>query len=286
MESIKELRAKCQTVHKGDFSAELVRRVSIYITWLLIPTGISANGVSILNIFIAALSGLAFSFGTLIAYSSGILLFVLNTILDGVDGEIARYRKQSSLTGLFLDRINSVFVYPSVFWGIAVGAASNYYLEATWILCLGFLAAWGFLALRLIKTSIDSTLIDALTLEKARIDESTKTISSSSAYLTLSEYLRKQSKWYLNVVDFILIRQPGVCLVFILAVAAETISRLIWNISRAFYSPLLYLLGGYALLASMAVIGGLYIIVSQRRAESSFQQLLGKLQKEKPNKLM
>jgi phosphatidylglycerophosphate synthase len=286
MESIKELRAKCQTVHKGDFSAELVRRVSIYITWLLIPTGISANGVSILNIFIAVLSGLAFSFGTLIAYGSGIFLFILNTILDGVDGEIARYRKQSSLTGLFLDRINSVFVYPSVFWGIAIGAASNYYVEAKWILFLGFLAAWGFLALRLVKTNVDSTLIDALTQEKARIDESIKTISGFSSYLPLSEYLRKQSKWYLYVIDFILIRQPGVCLVFTLAVVAEAFSRLMWNISTAFYSPLLYLLGGYALLTVIAVIGGLYIIVSQRRAESSFLQLLEKLQKEKPYKLM
>jgi phosphatidylglycerophosphate synthase len=283
MKSVKELREICQTVHKGDFSADLVRRVSIYITLLLIPTGISANGVSILNIAIAVLAGAALSLGTFFALMTGTLLFVLNTILDGVDGEIARYRRQSSLTGLFLDRINSIFIYPSVFMGIAIGAYQRY-TEAPWVLYLGFVAAWGFLALRLIKTSIDSTLIDALTLEKAKIEKTMKITMHSSKYSPLSEYLRNQSKWYLNVLDFILVRQPGVCLVCIIAVVAETILKLAWNIQNPFCSPLFYLLGGYALLTSMAAIGGLYIIISQYRVESTFQQLIEELERKRGNR--
>ncbi len=82
-----------------------LRRLSIHLTRLLLPTGISANGVT----WSMLLSGLGAA-AVLVwpswwATAVCVLLLNLQILLDCSDGEIARVRQTSSPAGVYLDRI-------------------------------------------------------------------------------------------------------------------------------------------------------------------------------------
>ena len=82
-----------------------LRRISPYLTRLLLKTPITANGVTYLMI----LTGLSISGALLIPGTTGILLALLFSQLqmlwDCCDGEIARWRQTQSPKGVFLDRV-------------------------------------------------------------------------------------------------------------------------------------------------------------------------------------
>ena len=82
-----------------------LRKISPYLTRLLIATPITANGVTYLMI----LTGVSISGALLIPGYQGILLALflsqLQMLWDCCDGEIARWRNTQSPKGVFLDRI-------------------------------------------------------------------------------------------------------------------------------------------------------------------------------------
>jgi len=122
MEIIQEMRLVCQLrkpnargkmVRTGHWlNRLLVRRFSVYITWLFVRIGISANTTTLF----AILSGLA---GTALCIPHifwlnviGICLLMLDEIFDCVDGEIARWTNKSSLRGLYLDLAGHLLCNP------------------------------------------------------------------------------------------------------------------------------------------------------------------------------
>jgi phosphatidylglycerophosphate synthase len=82
-----------------------LRKVSPYLTRLLLKTPITANGVTYLMI----LTGLSISAALLIPGMTGIVLALflsqLQMLWDCCDGEIARWRNTQSPKGVFLDRV-------------------------------------------------------------------------------------------------------------------------------------------------------------------------------------
>ena len=82
-----------------------LRKVSPYLTRLLLKTPITANGVTYLMI----LTGLSISAALLIPGITGIVLALflsqLQMLWDCSDGEIARWRNTESPKGVFLDRV-------------------------------------------------------------------------------------------------------------------------------------------------------------------------------------
>lgn len=82
-----------------------LRRISPYLTRLLLVTPITANGVTYLMI----LTGISISGALLIPGYTGILLALflsqLQMLWDCCDGEIARWRNTQSPKGVFLDRV-------------------------------------------------------------------------------------------------------------------------------------------------------------------------------------
>lgn len=82
-----------------------LRHLSPYVTRLLLPTGITPNGVTWLMI----LSGAAAGFALLLPGLPGALLAVLGTqlqmLFDCADGELARWRQRFSAAGVFLDKV-------------------------------------------------------------------------------------------------------------------------------------------------------------------------------------
>ncbi len=102
--SIKNLRPICQPKYKFEKTIFLVyffRSFSIYITRLFLVFGISANTASITSMFLGLAGSLFlidFNYFNLILCS--IFLF-FHTILDFVDGEVARYSSDGTPTGKY-----------------------------------------------------------------------------------------------------------------------------------------------------------------------------------------
>ena len=82
-----------------------LRKISPYLTRILLKTPITANGVTYLMI----LTGISISAALLIPGYKGILLALffsqLQMLWDCCDGEIARWRNTQSPKGVFLDRV-------------------------------------------------------------------------------------------------------------------------------------------------------------------------------------
>ena len=82
-----------------------LRRISLYLTRLLLKTPITANGVTYLMI----LTGISISLALQISGIKGLiiafLLSQLQMLWDCCDGEIARWKSTQSPKGVFLDRV-------------------------------------------------------------------------------------------------------------------------------------------------------------------------------------
>lgn len=105
--SIAELREnqRVKTQHDQRWSYLVFRRISIYLSWLLLHTGVSANQVTVISI-VMGVAGLVFlGVGATWATALGLALLLGYHLLDRVDGEIARQRKVFSLRGVYLDNV-------------------------------------------------------------------------------------------------------------------------------------------------------------------------------------
>lgn len=94
--------------------------------------GISPNAVSALSLVFAALSGLLFYYsgsdpesGPLLVLAAG-LLVALNSLLDAMDGVMARYLGVSSLKGDFLDHVIDRYADSFIICGIFFGGHAQW----------------------------------------------------------------------------------------------------------------------------------------------------------------
>lgn len=110
--SIAELRAVTQPESVlGRVSAEhwasrlYMRRLSPYLTRLLIATPLTGNAVTWLMIPSGLLAALALSFPGVLAAFGAVALAQLQLLLDCADGEVARWRRTFSPVGVYLDQM-------------------------------------------------------------------------------------------------------------------------------------------------------------------------------------
>lgn len=82
-----------------------MRRLSIYLTYVLVRTPITANGVTVLMIVTGFLAGPALLLPGLWGPVLAALLAQAQMFLDCSDGEVARWRRTSSPKGIFLDQV-------------------------------------------------------------------------------------------------------------------------------------------------------------------------------------
>jgi phosphatidylglycerophosphate synthase len=82
-----------------------LRRLSIYVTWLLMPTPITPNGVTWLMLSSGVGSAAVLLWPSWWAVLICALGLQLQILLDCSDGELARARQSTSSVGVYLDRI-------------------------------------------------------------------------------------------------------------------------------------------------------------------------------------
>jgi phosphatidylglycerophosphate synthase len=112
MPTIAELRAATQPAsiferNSGEHWAGrlYMRRLSPYLTRLLLRTGISANGVTWLMILAGVAAAGVLALPGLLPAIGAVVLIQLQLLLDCSDGEVARWRGEKSVVGVYLDRI-------------------------------------------------------------------------------------------------------------------------------------------------------------------------------------
>jgi len=99
--------------------ATLLRRVSVILTYYILNRiKISANSVSFVSFFLS-FSCLFFFINS--NYLFGSLLACLWSLLDNIDGELARLQKSSSNFGAFLEKLNSNIFYMTLFPSLSIG---------------------------------------------------------------------------------------------------------------------------------------------------------------------
>jgi hypothetical protein len=104
----------------------ILRKISIRVTWAFLHIPINANGVTFLFILTGIGICLVFLQGTKPAFFIGALSLQFWYVLDLVDGEVARYRKQSVATGRFFDYMAHYIVHPWFFIAIGFGLYRSY----------------------------------------------------------------------------------------------------------------------------------------------------------------
>ena len=130
--TIEELREVTQPpAIRGRRTAEhwtgdlYMRRISPYLTRLLVRAGLSANNVTTLMILTGCASGVAL----VVPGIGGALLCValtqLQMLWDASDGEVARWRATSSPLGIFLDRVGHYATESLIPLGLGVRAAGG-----------------------------------------------------------------------------------------------------------------------------------------------------------------
>lgn len=124
VESLKELNNICQKPRYREVGNWMVRHIlrdaALPVTWLLLHTRVTADQITVLSLVIGAGGIALFAFPSSGAFLLGALLLQLWYYLDHVDGQIARYRKTSSLTGRFFDFVAHHLIHGAVFFGLGV----------------------------------------------------------------------------------------------------------------------------------------------------------------------
>ena len=98
-----EVRMRANAEH---WTASLyLRDLSPYLTWMLLRTSISANGVTGLMILVGWSTAAALLIPGIGGAALALVLGQLQMLVDCCDGEVARWRNQRSPAGVFLDKV-------------------------------------------------------------------------------------------------------------------------------------------------------------------------------------
>lgn len=110
----------------GFLARHINRRISIAITSRLWRLGVAPNAVTAFTLLTGLAAGLAFAQGEGPLWGLvGATLFQLQSIIDGVDGELARLQYLETRFGFWLDVTTDNITHMAVFWGIAMGQAAG-----------------------------------------------------------------------------------------------------------------------------------------------------------------
>ena len=142
--NITTLRTICQATApnpaRESFTGKFSRRFSIYTTWLLLHTNITPNQITFLSVIIFFLGTACFFKLTFWWNLIGSLIIFFSIILDGSDGEVARFRKTAGLAGTnYVEPVSHDIQYGFMF--PLLGLALYWHGYPWWYLVLGAVAS-------------------------------------------------------------------------------------------------------------------------------------------------
>ncbi len=112
----------CRKADDGLVARYLNRHISIGLSRILAPTEIHPNHVTAVTFVLGVAAALAAARGEYAGFLIAGILYQLNSIIDGVDGELARVRYQFSVRGEWLDTISDDLADLLMYIGLGIGA--------------------------------------------------------------------------------------------------------------------------------------------------------------------
>jgi phosphatidylglycerophosphate synthase len=132
-----------------------MREISLHIDPYLVNTKITPNQLTCLMVVVGVLGGAALLIPGLTGAVLAVVLFQIYLLLDCVDGEVARWRKQTSITGVYLDRIGHYLCEAALLVGFGVRGADVFHQEGSTNWLWAFLGTVAALGAILIKAETD-----------------------------------------------------------------------------------------------------------------------------------
>ena len=129
---------------EGFMSRHVERLISLWLTRRLVRTGVTPNAMTIVSLAIGVAAAPFFLSPAPGWQLAGALLFLLHSILDGCDGEIARLKFLESAGGAALDFWGDNGVHVAVFGCMGIGWSLS--AHAAWPLTVGAVAVASTLA--------------------------------------------------------------------------------------------------------------------------------------------
>lgn len=117
------------------FDLLIYRPVAILFVKATYPTNLTPNQVSSIAMLFGVIAGILFGFGTYTYLIAGGIFYFTCNVLDCVDGQIARLKKNGTKTGRIIDGFIDYIVSISVFIGIGIGL--------TYVLSMGVYPEFG-----------------------------------------------------------------------------------------------------------------------------------------------
>lgn len=284
---IPELRVKLQYRGTKKFYSDISefpqRLLSIYITAAIVNSRIKPNTVSLVNIMVGFGAYVCFAIGGTGWFAAGLFVLFLNLVCDCVDGEIARFRNKTSLTGLYLDRFNAILMYPLTLYSISIGAYNV--TGNLWIVLWGCTAGMLYLFLRIAYSNAIVCAYEGLVGVKGGWRESNYKLKgkySEGMEGALVKHLRKGSRgrskvieWAMQVYDFFLSRGLGLFALLTITAGFEA-AGFVLKIGGRDLQPRLLFIILYGLLALIAMIGVTFNIVKEMYPDKVCAQIAQK----------
>ncbi|MET0620121.1 MAG: CDP-alcohol phosphatidyltransferase family protein [Thermoanaerobaculia bacterium] len=188
---------------EGFMSRHFERKISLAVSRRLAATSVSPNAMTLVSVAIGLAGAVFFLQPTARSETIGALLFLLHSILDGCDGELARLRLQESRWGGLLDFWGDNVVHSAVFAAMAIGWAR---LEGhLWPLVLGAAAVGGtiasalFVHLRTMSKTKEGPLYTSVATEgETRLSRVADAVSRRDfIYLVLILSAFGKARWFL-----------------------------------------------------------------------------------------
>ncbi|RVU48720.1 CDP-alcohol phosphatidyltransferase family protein [Lujinxingia sediminis] len=112
----------CRKPQDGVVSRYLNRHLSLSMSRALVATPIGPNHISVVTFSLGIAAALAAGVGGYAAFLVAGILYQLNSVIDGVDGELARVRYEFSVLGEWLDTVSDDLSDLLLYIGLGVGA--------------------------------------------------------------------------------------------------------------------------------------------------------------------
>ncbi|MBC6951945.1 CDP-alcohol phosphatidyltransferase family protein [candidate division KSB1 bacterium] len=273
--TLKELREFKHRINpeerQGAYGYYFIRPLSLYVTYFALRLGLTANQVTVLQTLAGVAGAVLLAFPAPLIRLLGVALLQFGFVLDNVDGEVARFRKQVSVTGKFLDVVGHEIVIPFMFFGLGIGAYFQLgHFEA---IIFGFLA--GFFSLRF---DMSAMYHEAAQLLETKLDQSydyyaNLPLEQSSA---LKIYRRKNEESAIRML-YALFAYPATMNIITVLIILETIFPAVVAGSFAF-SPVYVFLALYGVLLPIRRVLTIRRLVQGRETERKYVALVGLLQ--------
>lgn len=137
--AFEQLFEACRKPVDGIVARHINRHISLFMSKRLVGTPVTPNIISGVTLLLGMLAGVSVARGGYGPILLGAFLWQWNSILDGVDGELARVRFEHSRLGQWLDTLSDD-LSNIVFWA-ALGLAAADLPYGRWLSICGFVAA-------------------------------------------------------------------------------------------------------------------------------------------------